>query len=333
MADDEFTRLLEQPEDSPIAEASYYRAVLRWEDGDHTSAIRDLETVLSARPDFSVALLLQSRILFLTGDFDQGTESLNSWLASNAGRADSDATDRSFDPSAWQACFDRARFYRRLLSSAIPNGVELDRKGLLAQAHVELQEAIKRGGGSADLYSEAGSVLELSGAAEDAFAAYSKSLEMKPDDDTLLVKRGWLQVLRLRNGNGAIADFEAALKVNPENAEAHSAHGFLLALQNPSADAERAALRAILYGAGDYLILHNVACIYAELAVGTPDKVDDYEQSALDILERGLALWQKGNRSGPDAVQLARGESSFRNLSKRNEFIKLLDAATLENSN
>ena len=139
--------------------------------------------------------------------------------------------------------------------------------------------------------------------------------------------------MRLGKGDGAIADFEAALKANPENAEAHSAHGFLLALQNPSADAERAALRAILHGAGDYLILHNVACIYAELAVGTPDKAEGYEQSALDILERGLALWQKGNRFGPNAVELARGESSFHNLAKRDDFTKLLNAAASADSN
>ncbi len=328
-AENEFTRLLESSSHSPMAEAAYYRAVLRWEAGESAAAISDLEKVLSARPEFPSAKLLQSRIYFLTGDLDRGTECLNSWLASNATRTGRDATEQTFDPAGWQAAFDRARFLRRLISSSIPKGVELDRKGLLTQALAELQQAIKQGGDSAELYSETGSVLELFGAADDAFAAYSKSLEVKPDDDALLVKRGWLQVLRLRNGDGALADFEAALKANPENAEAHSAHGFLLALQNPSADAERAALRAILHGAGDYLILHNVACIYAELAAASPDKAEGYEQSALDILERGLALWQKGNRSGPDAAQLARGESSFRNLAKRDAFQTLLESAAV----
>jgi serine/threonine protein kinase/Flp pilus assembly protein TadD len=326
-AEKEFTRLLEDSGDSPMPEAAYYRAVLRWESDDSAGAIGDLEKVLSARPEFPAATLLQSRIYFLTGDLEQGADSLNLWLAINSARAGSDAAAKAFDPSGWQAAFERARFLRRLISSPIPTGVELDRKGLLTLTLAELQAAIQQGGDSAELYSETGSILEMFGKTDDAFAAYSKSLEVKPDDDALLVKRGWLQVLRLRNGDGAIADFEAALKANPENAEAHSAHGFLLALQNPSADAERAALRAILHGAGDYLILHNVACIYAELAIGTPDKADGYEQSALDILERGLALWQKGNRSGPDAAQLARGESSFRNLAQREAFQKLLDSA------
>ena len=329
-AEKEFTSLLDRPEDSPVAEASYYRAVLRWEDGDHVAALTDLETVLSVRPDFAAAMLLQSRICFLTGDLELGTGRLNSWLASNAARGVAAVTDQSFDSAAWHVCFERARFLRRLLSSAIPTGIELNRKGLLTQALSELQEAIRLGGDSAELYSETGSVLELLGAADDAFVAYSKSLDVKPDDDALLVKRGWLQVLRLRNGDGAIDDFEAALKVNPDNAEAHSAHGFLLALQNPSADAERAAVRAILHGAGDYLILHNVACIYAELAAASPDKAGSYEQSALDVLERGLALWRKGNRSGPNAVQLARGESSFRNLANREDFQALLESASAD---
>lgn len=326
-AENEFTRLLEDSGNSPMPEAAYYRAVLRWESGESAGAIGDLEKVLSVRPKFPAAKLLQSRIYFLTGDLEQGADSLNSWLASNSARAGSDSADEAFDPSGWQAAFERARFLRRLISSSIPTGVELDRKGLLTLTLAELQAAIEQGGDSAELYSETGSVLEIFGKADEAFAAYSKSLEAAPDDDALLVKRGWLQVLRLRNGDGAIADFEAALKANPENAEAHSAHGFLLALQNPSTDAERAALRAILHGAGDYLILHNVACIYAELAIGTPDKADGYEQSALDILERGLALWQKGNRSGPDATQLARAESSFRNLAKREAFQRLLESA------
>lgn len=327
LAESAFTVLLEKSAGSPIAEASYYRAVLRWEDGDHVAALTDLETVLSVRPDFAAAILLQSRIYFLTGDLEQGTDCLNDWLASIAAQGGSAVTDQPFDSATWQACFERARFLRRLLSSAIPTSVELNRKGLLTQALSELQEAIKLGGDSAELYSEIGSVLELSGAADDAFAAYSKSLVSKPDDDTLLVKRGWLQVLRLRNGDGAIADFEAALKINPDNAEAHSAHGFLLALQKPSSDAEQAAVRAILHGAGDYLILHNVACIYAELAAASPEKAAGYEQSSLDVLKRGLTLWQKGNRSGPNAVQLARGESSFRNLAKREAFKALLDFA------
>jgi serine/threonine protein kinase/Flp pilus assembly protein TadD len=327
-AENDFTRLLDGLGGSPMAEAAYYRAVLRWEAGESSAAIADLEKVLSARPEFPSAKLLQSRIYYLTGDLDRGTDCLNSWLASNAVRSERSATNQAFDTAGWQSAFKRARFLRRLISSSIPTGVELDRKGLLTQALAELQEAIKQGGDSAELHSETGSVLELFGEADAAFAAYSKSLKIKPDDDALLVKRGWLQVLRLRNGDGALADFVAALKANPENAEAHSAHGFLIALQNPSADAERAALRAILHGAGDYLILHNVACIYAELAMASADKAEGYEQSALDILERGLALWQKGNRSGPNAVQLARGESSFRSLVKREAFQRLLESAT-----
>lgn len=326
-AETEFTALLDTADDSQVAEAAYYRAALRWDAGDAAAALADLNTVLAARPKFPAALLLLCRISYLTGEVDQAKQHLNAWLEVNSADSNTTSNDSSFDADGWKACYERARFLRRLTSSSIPAGIELDRKKLLTLALAELQEAIKQGGDSAELYSETGSVLELFGAAEDAYAAYSKSLAIKPDDDALLVKRGWLQALRLGNGDGAIADFEAALKANPENAEAHSAHGFLLALRNPSADAEQAALRAILHGAGDYLILHNVACIYAELAVALPDESAAYEQSALDILERGLQLWKKGNRSGPNAIQLASQESSFRNLSKRPSFKTLLESA------
>jgi len=324
---DVFTELLQDPNDPQLAEAAYYRASIRWNSGDTSDAISDLEAVLTARPGLAPARLLRSQIHFLTGEMELGKLDLNLWLASTQRNVMPATKGDKFDADNWQACFERARFVRRLLSSSIPEHVTVNRKGLLEFALTELQAAITQGGKSADLFSEAGSVLELMGAGPDAHAAYSKSLETKPDNDTLLVKRGWLLALRLNRPNEAIADFEAALRVNPENAEAYSARGFLLALGNPSMSAERAALQAILHGAGDYLILHNVACIYAELAARSPERASDYEQAALDVLSRGLHLWQKGNRSGPNAIQLARHEPSFRILSKQVGFLKLLETA------
>lgn len=292
-------------------------------------AISDLEAVLTVRPGLDAARLLRSQIHFLTGEIELGKLDLNLWLTQ---RNVVPATKgNEFDLDSWQACLERARFVRRLLSSSTPEHVKVDRNGLLELALSELQEAINQGGKSAELFSEAGSVLELMGAGPDACAAYSKSLETKPDNDTLLVKRGWLLALRLNGPNEAVADFEAALQVNSENAEAYSARGFLLAPGNPSMSAERAALQAILHGAGDYLILHNVACIYAELAARSPARGPDYEQAALDVLSRGLRLWQQGNRSGPNAIQLARHEPSFRILSTRAGFLNLLES-TEQNS-
>ena len=183
LAEREFTILLEDSGETPMAEAAYYRAVLRWEAGDHTAALSDLETILTARPEFPAAMLLQSRIYFLTGNLEQGTDRLNLWLAASRFADGSSEDDLASDSDGWQACFERARFLRRLLSSSIPVGIELDRKGLLTAALAELQESIKLGGESAELYSETGSVLELFGAAQESFAAYTKSLELEPDDD------------------------------------------------------------------------------------------------------------------------------------------------------
>lgn len=297
-----------------LVEAAYYRAVLQSEAGDLTAAISDLEIVLSARPEFAPARLLRCRIHYFHGEFVAARKDADVFLAG----------DTAYEPDSARACYERARFIRRLLSSPAPAGLHVNRTGLLELALSELQESVNEGGDWAELYAEIGSVLELLGAFPDSFAAYSKSIEIEPVNDTLLVKRGWLQALRLNEGAGAIADFEAALQANPENAEAHSAHGFLLAIADPSVAAERAALRAVLHGAGDYLILHNVACIFAELATRSPDRAADYEQSALDVLSRGIQLWQKGDRSGPDASQLAANEPSFRELSKRPEFQQLI---------
>lgn len=317
----EFNTLLEQAEQPRLIEAAYYRAILEFESGKPAAAIADLGIVLDERPDFSPGRLLRCRIYYLTEQPEDARADLDLVLASSASIPHAEVP---FAPDGAAACFERAQFIRRLLSSAVPDRIELDRAGLLQLALTELQQAINQGGDWAGLFAEAGSVLELLGAFPDAYAAYSKSIETDPTNDALLVKRGWMQALRLNRVNEAIADFEAALTANPENAEAHSAHGFLLAIVNPSLDAERAALQAVLHGAGDYLILHNVACIYAELATRAADGADAYEQTAITILRRGLQLWEKGDRSGPDAIALATNEPSFRDLAKRPDFQALI---------
>lgn len=301
-----------------LIEAAYYRATLRHESGDQPGAITDLDSVLARRPTFSPALHLRCRINYLTGQLDSAREDLNAILARRV-------SNPEFDSSSPRTSFERSGFIRQLLSSPIPEVIEVDRRGLLELALAELQDSITEGGDWAELFAEAGSLLELLGAFPEAYQAYSKSIETAPKNDALLVKRGWLQALRLNQAAGAIADFEAALKINPQNAEAHSAHGFLLAIVNPSVAAEQAAVKAILHGGGDYLILHNVACIYAELAQRSPNNADSYEQSALEIIRHGIQLWNNGGRSGPDAIQLATGEPSFRELSKRPGFQQLIN--------
>ena len=86
-----------------------------------------------------------------------------------------------------------------------------------------------------------------------------------PKDVKLLVQRGWL-LAALQDQGAAQADFEKAVAEQPEHAEAHSGLGYVLACRKKGAEARREANLALLHGGGDYLILHNVACIYGELS-------------------------------------------------------------------
>lgn len=59
----------------------------------------------------------------------------------------------------------------------------------------------------------------------------------------------------------AEADFAQILTVQPQHAEASSGLGYVSACQNSRKEAEKYAVQALLRGGGDYLTLHNVACI------------------------------------------------------------------------
>jgi len=72
-------------------------------------------------------------------------------------------------------------------------------------------------------------MLEHAGRRDQAILSYSKGLELAPKDAKMLIKRGW--ALELLNQHGkASADFAAATRVDPENAEAHTGLGCVHAL-------------------------------------------------------------------------------------------------------
>src|SRR5262249_27461975 len=98
------------------------------------------------------------------------------------------------------------------------------------------------------------------------------------------------------------------------------------ACRKAPAEARRAANRALLHGAGDYLILHNVACVYAKLAQSDRPGAKEYEDLAIDYLGRAVELWRR-DPSGPDLIRLIKAEPAFHPaLRARKEFQRLLSA-------
>jgi len=72
-------------------------------------------------------------------------------------------------------------------------------------------------------------MLEHAGRLDQAILAYSKGLELAPKDAKMLIKRGWAFEVLTQHGK-ASADFTAAVRVDPENAEAHTGLGYVRAI-------------------------------------------------------------------------------------------------------
>ena len=65
----------------------------------------------------------------------------------------------------------------------------------------------------------------------------------------------------------AAADFREVLRLDAQNAEAHSALGYVLACQGRRSEAEATVTPALLYAGVNYMPLHTAACLYSELSI------------------------------------------------------------------
>src|SRR5262249_40220491 len=138
-------------------------------------------------------------------------------------------------------------------------------RAMLSLALAELNQAVNMGGSKAGLFDDLGAMWEHSGRLHQATAAYSPGIAPAPDLPELRVQRGWAYEL-LNQREKAAADFAAAARTDPKNAEAHTGLGYVHALRQLRPEAQLEAELALLHGSGDYLVLHNSACIYAALS-------------------------------------------------------------------
>ncbi len=65
-----------------------------------------------------------------------------------------------------------------------------------------------------------------------------------------------------------------------------------------------------MFGANDYLILHDVACIYAQISETEPARRSEYQDLAIALLGRAVETWRNG-KSGPDEIQAIEHEPAF----------------------
>jgi Flp pilus assembly protein TadD len=297
-------------------EAAYYRGQLSLDQERYREAIADFDRVEKEKKGFRALYLLRARAHLAQKEETAGIADLNRYLElTGAGL---------FDPEAAEAFAKRGRLLRLL----VPRLPKAARPGALQLAVRELQKADTLELRSAALFDDLGAVLEqLPRRKKEALGAYSRGLELEPKNVKLLTKRGWLYVdPRLPpQYDEAEADFKEALGVEPKNAEAHAGLGYVRACRKARDEAHWEADLALLYGAGDYLTLHNIACIYGELSRSDDGRVSEHQDLALTVLQRATELWSR-DRAGPNEIELIKDEVAFpKPLRERPEFQKLLD--------
>jgi tetratricopeptide (TPR) repeat protein/tRNA A-37 threonylcarbamoyl transferase component Bud32 len=305
----EFTDLLAKQPKKPLIEAAYYRGRLHMKHKRHEDALRDFDFVALKQSDFADVQWYRAILHFRTGQEDKAVEDLNAHLASG----------KSFDPNSAAAYAERGR----LLMQLAPNVPPEKREAAFTRALTELRKASDLGEQSAEFLNDYASLLDGLEQYGLAIEKYSAALAKKPNDAKLLTKRGWAYVNSEKLIEGE-ADFQAVLRRDATDKEAHSGLGYVKALRGPAGPALREAQWATLYGGGDYGILHNVACIYAALARSDAVRRKDYEGLAIDALRRALELWKRGDKTEPNEEDLIRGESAFRDLRKLSEFKELV---------
>ena len=84
-------------------------------------------------------------------------------------------------------------------------------------------------------------------------------------------------------------------------------------LCNAPDEATCAANQALFYEADNYAILHNVACIYAELSRVEKAREKQHQDQAMDLLRRAVELCRRGGEGDKELGNM-KWEPSFKVL-------------------
>lgn len=349
---DDFATALKPPPEKQVLDAYFYRGQMyleRRQDGDEELALKDFSSVIAKRPAGHAASLRRARIYFgrmdgqklpkglklaavLKGpdkladlqkdpNFQQGMKDLNAFIA----RAE------RFDPDGPEACGRRGLLMHRMIGE-LPAKVQMAQRWLALD---QLNRAIKGGAGSYQVYDELGAALVGLGHVREAVAAFNHAIKLAPEQAQAPMwrKLGW-QYEALNRLPGALEAaakaFARAIELDPKNAEGYAGLGYIQAsLGKAPAAATSKAVKAALLAPGDWLQLHNVACVYGKLAgkahMGKDTKrAREYEDVTLEILKREVDLWERDRTGGNAPHQIERDGAFSPELRTRPEFQELI---------
>jgi tetratricopeptide (TPR) repeat protein len=313
----DFNAVLAAPVEKCLIEAAFYRGQLLLQKQQTREAFAEFSKVITERPNFRLAHWFRAQTQFRLGDFDAGEIDLINYVNLSYGQP------RAIDPGQTQLLMGKA--LRRI-------ALELDgpaKLQALSHAADRLHAAVSAGPPTAEAFQNLGAVDELLGKNGEAIIAYSKGLGLASENVRLLNLRGWA-FATTKQFEQARADFTDALRLAPQNAESHAGLGYVLALLGSAELARAEASSALLWGTEDYLVLHNVACIYGQLSMLATGAKLEHENVALVTLQRAAQL-SRDRSGGPNEIALMIHEEAFPDsLRSRPEFKSLISESSLD---
>jgi tetratricopeptide (TPR) repeat protein len=311
----DFTAVLDAPADQCLSEAGFYRGQLLLKMQRDRDALSDFSTVIHANPSFRAAYWFRAQTQFRLGHYAEGQADLVTFSAL------AERPPNGSSPTQTHSVRGKAL---RLLAQELDGAA---RSEALREAAEQLQAAIASDARNTEAFQQFGAVRQLQGKLPAAIESYSQGLKISAENVELRNLRGWAYSGE-NQSELARADFSEAVRRAPDNPESHTGLGYVLAKAGAADAAQSEVSAALLSGADNYLVLHNVACIYGRLSQSQPERKNDHENSALTALKRAVSLWRQSPAvHDANEIELIRHEEAFPDsLRSRPEFRCLLTA-------
>jgi tetratricopeptide (TPR) repeat protein len=166
----------------------------------------------------------------------------------------------------------------------------------------------------------------------EAIRDYGRALELHPDDPGLLIRRGWAYLV-FDSPRLALADFDAAIKLDPLNGDAYNGRGTAHVRLGDHRAAVADAREALGRAKANPRVTYNAARIYALAASSAAAEVGEkgrqarllssqYQDAALQLIRKALeqespvkraALWRDTILPDP-ALKAIRRRLKFEHL-------------------